>query len=362
MAKTLLERWEKLQQDYTNLYTQLEIEQELLKLQQLEEVLARPGFWHDPEVAQVKTREFNQLKAAMEPWSLLKTQLSDYQELVELARDDEAWLKEVGAQLDSMEQVFAKLRQEARFNGKYDNSSVILRLTSGTGGLDAEDFTKMLERMYLRFCQRRGFEVETIERQLGAESGLKTAVMEIGGRFAYGLLKSEHGVHRLVRLSPFNSDSLRQTSFAMVEVLPQISSEEIELNPSDLKIDVYRAGGHGGQSVNTTDSAVRITHLPTNTVVSIQNERSQIQNRNLAMNILRAKLRQLQEEQQQNDLSKLKAGESASWGKQIRNYVLHPYTLVKDTRTKYEEANVDSVLDGQIDGFIETFLDQQASV
>lgn len=218
----------------------------------------------------------------------------------------------------------------------------------------------MLERMYLRFAEKSGMTTAIVERSTGEEAGIKSSVIEVSGAFAYGTLKSEHGVHRLVRLSPFNSDNLRQTSFALVEVLPQIDApEEVVIDEKDLKIDVYRAGGHGGQSVNTTDSAVRVTHLPTNIVVAIQNERSQLQNRETAMKILRGKLAQLKLEQHAADISELRAGESANWGSQIRNYVLHPYTMVKDTRTKHEDRDAQAVLDGKLDEFIDAFLETQ---
>lgn len=217
----------------------------------------------------------------------------------------------------------------------------------------------MLERMYLRFFEKLGFTVKNLERTAGEEAGIKTAVYEVSGPNAYGTLKSEHGVHRLVRLSPFNSDNLRQTSFALVEVLPVIKNNDtIKIDDKDLRIDVYHSGGHGGQSVNTTNSAVRITHLPTNTVVAIQNERSQLQNKEKALEILRGKLLQMQEEQHAESIDKLRAGESASWGQQIRNYVLQPYKLVKDTRTKHESTDPDAVLDGNLDDFIEAYLDQ----
>lgn len=216
----------------------------------------------------------------------------------------------------------------------------------------------MLERMYLRWAERSGMSTSGIERSAGEEAGLKSAVIEITGPYAYGKLRSEHGVHRLVRLSPFNSDNLRQTSFALVEILPQIDApDEVVIDDKDLKVDVYRAGGHGGQSVNTTDSAVRITHIPTGIMVAIQNERSQLQNKETAMKILRSKLAQLQMEQHASSVTELQAGESANWGSQIRNYVLHPYTLVKDARTKHETNNAQGVLDGDLDGFMEAYLE-----
>ena len=216
--------------------------------------------------------------------------------------------------------------------------------------------------MYLRWAERAGMSVSLVERSTGEEAGIKSAVLEVTGPFAYGKLRSEHGVHRLVRLSPFNSDNLRQTSFALVEVLPHIDTpDEVSLDDKDLKIDVYRAGGHGGQSVNTTDSAVRITHIPTGIMVAIQNERSQLQNKETAMKILRSKLAQLQLEQHAASVAELQAGESANWGSQIRNYVLHPYTLVKDTRTKHETNNAQGVLDGDLDSFMEAYLEAPQS-
>ena len=217
----------------------------------------------------------------------------------------------------------------------------------------------MLERMYLRFFERNQYSVKLIERQSGEEAGIKTAVYEVSGPHTYGSLKSEHGVHRLVRLSPFNADNLRQTSFALIEVLPVLTEDnDLIIDEKDLRIDVYHASGHGGQSVNTTDSAVRITHLPTGIVVAIQNERSQHANKDAAMEILKAKLAQMKLEQKAQTLGELRAGESAKWGQQIRNYVMQPYKLVKDTRTKYEETDVDAVLDGKIQNFINAFLEQ----
>ena len=238
-----------------------------------------------------------------------------------------------------------------------------MRITSGAGGTEAMDWAEMLERMYLRFFEKNGFKPTLLERTAGEEAGIKTAVYEISGTDAYGELKSEHGTHRLVRLSPFNADNLRQTSFALVEILPVIKTNDtIKIDDKDLRIDTYHSGGHGGQSVNTTNSAIRITHLPTNTVVAIQNERSQLQNKEKAMEILRGKLAQMQMEQHAESIDKLRAGESASWGQQIRNYVLQPYKLVKDTRTKYEETDADAVLNGKIEGFIDAYLESQLAI
>ena len=257
-----------------------------------------------------------------------------------------------------MEKTFTKLKKSLRFTGPYDHNNAIIRITAGAGGTEAMDWAGMLERMYLRFFEKNNFKATLLEHTPGEEAGIKTAVYEVSGTDVYGNLKSEHGTHRLVRLSPFNADNLRQTSFSLVEILPVIkSSDDIKINDKDLRIDTYHSGGHGGQSVNTTNSAIRITHIPTNTVVAIQNERSQLQNKEKAMEILRGKLAKMQLEQQAESIDKLRAGESASWGQQIRNYVMQPYKLVKDTRTKYEETDIDAVLDGKIEGFIDAYLE-----
>jgi peptide chain release factor 2 len=266
--------------------------------------------------------------------------------------------EEIETQVEALETEYENLKKALRFNGPYDDKDAILRITAGVGGTEAMDWSGMLERMYLRFCERNGFKASLVERTAGEEAGIKTAVYEITGPHAYGTLKSEHGVHRLVRLSPFNANNLRQTSFSLVEILPVIKADaDVKIDEKDLRIDVYHSGGHGGQSVNTTNSAVRITHLPTNTVVAIQNERSQLQNKEKAMEILRGKLVQMQLEQHAESIDKLRAGESAKWGQQIRNYVLQPYRLVKDTRTEHEETDTDAVLDGEIMPFIDAYLE-----
>jgi peptide chain release factor 2 len=292
----------------------------------------------------------------VDPWVTLKAQADDMLELMDLG--DDSLLGEFEGKIIAFEAEYEKLRKDLLFDGEFDDHNAILRLSAGVGGTDAQDWTEILERMYLRWAERSEMSTSLIERSTGEEAGIKSAVFEVTGPYAYGRLKSEHGVHRLVRLSPFNSDNLRQTSFALVEVLPQIDApSEVQLDDKDLKIDVYRAGGHGGQSVNTTDSAVRITHIPTGIMVAIQNERSQLQNKETAMKILRSKLAQLQLEQHAASVAELQAGESANWGSQIRNYVLHPYTLVKDTRTKHETNNAQSVLDGDLDAFMEAYLE-----
>lgn len=326
--------------------------------QELEAVdgeLNEPEIWNNPDYAQSLAKKAASLRQTVQPWQTLAVQLADIAELMELGDDD--LLPEFETQIAALEQELEKRRIDLLFSGKYDRREAVVRISAGVGGLDAQDFAAMLERMYLRWAEKADMKVDTLERSTNDDAGLKTVVLEISGSFAYGKLRSENGVHRLVRLSPFNSDNLRQTSFALVEVLPKIDApDEVAIDQNDLKIDVYRSGGHGGQSVNTTDSAVRVTHIPTGLVVAIQNERSQIQNRETALKILRSKLLAMQLEQHAESITELRAGESANWGSQIRNYVLHPYTLVKDTRTKHEDRDAQGVLDGKLDEFMLAFL------
>lgn len=347
-----------LEAEFLKVYEKLKIAEKLQKLVELEKEVAEPDIWKNVEEATAKNQELAKLQSETEPYELLKAQIGDLKELMALS--DESMKDEFSEQITAMESQFAELKKALRFTGPYDAKDAIVRITSGAGGTEAMDWASMLERMYLRYFERQGFKVICLERVEGEEAGIKTAVYEVSGANAYGLLKSEHGVHRLVRLSPFNANNLRQTSFALVEILPVIKADtEVQIDDKDLRIDVYHSGGHGGQSVNTTNSAVRITHLPTNTVVAIQNERSQLQNKEKAMEILRGKLVQMQLEQHAGTIGELRAGESAGWGQQIRNYVLQPYKLVKDTRTGYEETDPEAVLDGKIDVFIDKYLEMQ---
>ncbi|MBQ5812080.1 peptide chain release factor 2 [Candidatus Saccharibacteria bacterium] len=351
----LEKRLNELAGEFLQVYEKLEIAEKVKKMQQLEKEVAEPEIWHNVARATEMNQELARLSDEVQPWELLKTQINDLKEMIAIA--DEELAEEIKGQITGMEEEFAMLKKALRFQGEYDSMDAIIRITSGAGGTEAMDWAGMLERMYLRFCEKHGFRVTCLERVTGEEAGIKTAVYEVSGANAYGWLKSEHGVHRLVRLSPFNANNLRQTSFALVEILPRITADtSVEIDEKDLRVDVYRSGGHGGQGVNTTDSAVRITHLPTGVVVAIQNERSQIQNREKAMEILRGKLVQMQLEQHAETIGELRAGESAGWGQQIRNYVLQPYKLVKDTRTSFESKEPDKVLDGELEGFIEAYL------
>lgn len=338
-------------------WQKLQIDQKLAAIKQLESAIAEPELWLKPDIARSKNTQLAQLNNTVHPWLILQAQLNDLNELLQLGGQELS--TELTDQLSACEQQLKLLKQALYFNNPYDHHDAILRITAGVGGTEAMDWAAMLERMYLRFAQQHNFKTSCLDRSSGEEAGIKTAVYEITGTDVYGLLRSEHGVHRLVRLSPFNADHLRQTSFALVEILPIIEdSTTLQIDEKDLRIDVFHAGGHGGQSVNTTNSAVRVTHIPTNTVVTIQNERSQLQNKTKALEVLRGKLVQLQQEQQAESIDQLRAGEAAKWGQQIRNYILQPYKLVKDTRTKHESKDPDAILDGKIDDFITAFLEQ----
>lgn len=351
----LKRRLSELLESVNNGFHLLAIDAKSQELAEIEAQLNDANVWANPERAQLLARQAAVLKTQIDPWKVLRSQVQDMDELLELG--DNSMILEFQEQINALEAEYGERRKELLFNEPYDDHAAIVKLSSGAGGTDAQDWTEMLERMYLRWAEKSDMQTELVERSSGEEAGIKNATYIMRGPYAYGKLRSEHGVHRLVRLSPFNADNLRQTSFALVEVMPEIDApDEVKIDEKDLKIDVYRSGGHGGQSVNTTDSAVRVTHIPTGTVVAIQNERSQIQNKETALKILRGRLAQMQAEQHADTLADLRAGESASWGNQIRNYVLHPYTLVKDTRTKHEVKDAKSVLDGAIDGFCEAYL------
>lgn len=352
----LVKRLNELRPQIDAALSRLHIEDKQAQIDDLETQLSTSEIWHNPQHAQDLSKQLAALKRMVDPWLTLKSQADDMLELMDIG--DDSLLGEFEGQIIAFEKEYEVLRKDLLFDGEYDDHNAILRLSAGVGGTDAQDWTQILERMYLRWSERSEMSTSIVERSTGEEAGIKSVVIEVVGPFAYGKLRSEHGVHRLVRLSPFNSDNLRQTSFALVEVLPQIDTPtEVQIDDKDLRIDVYRAGGHGGQSVNTTDSAVRITHIPTGIMVAIQNERSQLQNKETAMKLLRSKLAQMQLEQHAASITELQAGESANWGSQIRNYVLHPYTLVKDTRTKHETNNAQAVLDGDLTPFMEAFLE-----
>lgn len=327
------------------------------ELDQLDIQISQPDFWQDNVLAQDTTKKQAELKTTITFWQDIQKQIKDGLELALL--DDDSLQNDLQKLAKDILDKLTAAKTELEFDGPYDSHDVILKILAGAGGTDAQDWAAMLLRMYVRWAESNRYNSTVLEESAGEEAGLKSVTLQInGGKYLYGKLAHENGVHRLVRLSPFNADSLRQTSFARVEVMPKIDKpSEVEIDESDLKIDVYRSGGKGGQSVNTTDSAVRITHVPTSIVVAIQNERSQLQNRETAMTILRSKLAALQLEQHKQKISDLRGpNEQAAWGNQIRNYVLHPYKLVKDLRSGYETSDVTSVLDGDIDAFIQSNL------
>lgn len=314
------------------------------------------GFWNDTAKAKKIATALAQLREEVGAWDRL---FSDIQNLEEVCADgDQEFSQEIEKEFENVQKRFSELEFEALFAGQYDANNAIVALHAGTGGVDAMDWTEMLARMYARFCEKMKWKVKILDEQRGGEAGIKTITFEVIGRHAYGHLKAEHGVHRLVRISPFDAEGMRHTSFALVEVIPDMgSAKEIEVRPEDVRIDVFRASGHGGQSVNTTDSAVRITHLPTGIVVSCQNERSQLQNKETALRYLKSKLQKLAESNTEEEKKALRGSYSeAAWGNQIRSYVLNPYRLVKDHRTHHETQDVQGVLDGEILPFIETFL------
>lgn len=303
-------------------------------------------------------QELEELRSEIRTLSDLETELDELLEMAEIIKSESEEASEISSKIVEIEKKLNDLEFKTLLGGEYDKNNVILEIRSGAGGVDAQDWAEMLLRMYLRFAEQNNFKAKVIDETRGGEAGIKSATLEIDGNWAYGNLKGEAGVHRLVRLSPFNSDNLRQTSFALVEIMPVISEiPEVKINPQDLRIDTFRSGGAGGQSVNKTDSAVRITHLPSGIVVSCQNERSQLQNRERAMKVLKARLHQKYLEEQEKEKAKLRGEvQSAEWGSQIRSYVVHPYKMVKDHRTKWETSDTEAVLGGKINDFIEAYL------
>lgn len=319
------------------------------------------SFWEDINKAGEITQEAKRIKDKLDYFSSLNTRVEDVEILFELLEeDDKETPKEIIGEVKGISKEVENLKIQILLSGEYDRNNAILTLHTGVGGTDANDWTEMLLRMYTRYCDKMGYKLQTLEYLEGDEAGIKSVTLRVEGEYAYGYLKAEKGIHRLVRISPFNANGKRQTSFSSVEILPELTKEQdIEISPVDLRIDTYRASGAGGQHVNTTDSAVRITHIPTGVVVQCQNERSQIQNRETAMSMLKAKLVELKERAHKDKIEDL-TGElkDMGWGSQIRSYVFHPYSMVKDHRTNYETSNVNGVMDGDIQEFINTFLAQ----
>jgi peptide chain release factor 2 len=330
------------------------------KISQLEELTQEKDFWKDTKRAGKISEELADLKEEIKFWNDIDKELSGLTEIVEMGEIDGGLKNEIEEKLKDLEEKFKKEEFKALFSGKYDNKNAILSIYSGAGGTEAQDWANMLLRMYSRYTEAHKFKIKILDINYGQEAGIKSTTIEVSGSYAYGHLKGENGVHRLVRLSPFNADNLRHTSFALVEILPDISediSKEVEVKPDELKIDTFRSSGPGGQNVNMRSTAIRISHLPTGIVVSCQSERSQAQNKERALRLLYTKLYQKKIQEKEKEKSELR-GElpSAEWGSQIRSYVLHPYKMVKDHRTDVETSDAEEVLGGNLDKFIEAEL------
>lgn len=331
----------------------------------MEELSAKPEFWNDMENSQKVLQKIKQLKSKVERYESLHAQWEDLTTLVELGNEEEdlTVLPEVKEGFQALEENLEEIKLETLLSGEYDKNNAILTLHAGAGGTEAQDWAEMLYRMYTRWAERRGFSVKTLDFLDGDEAGLKSVTFLVEGLNAYGYAKAEKGVHRLVRISPFDASGRRHTSFASLDVMPEIEDDTtIVINPDDLKIDTYRASGAGGQHINKTDSAIRITHIPTGVVVSCQNERSQHKNKETAMKMLKSKLAEIKEREQQEKIDDIKGEQKEiAWGSQIRSYVFHPYNMVKDHRTNYEMGNIGAVMDGDLDGFINAYLKMMAS-
>ncbi|MBF0522114.1 MAG: peptide chain release factor 2 [Candidatus Omnitrophica bacterium] len=324
----------------------------------IQEAMNQPNFWDDSSKSNKLMKEMKYLKGCLEPFENSLKKVADLKELAELADGDDALLSQIDSELGSLQKDVATLETQSLLSGPFDKNNAILSINAGAGGTESCDWSNMLLRMYTRWADSKGYKVSTLDILAGEGAGIKNVTLSIEGDMVYGYLKSEKGVHRLVRISPFDSNKRRHTSFASVDVIPEIEDDvEVEVNPSDLRIDIFRSSGPGGQSVNTTDSAVRMTHLPTGIVVQCQNERSQLQNRQTAMKILRARLYELKRKEQDEKMSKeYGQKQKIEWGSQIRSYVMHPYSMVKDHRTDVETGNVAKVMDGDLDMFMEAFL------
>lgn len=362
--KELLARVDTLRAKLDEAWRVLDLETQKKEIAALEVTTSAPDFWNDPERARKESQQLSDLQKEYSAWADLREQVVELQELLALAdkEGDQSLATDAEQRLRELEEQYQQQEFSMLFSGKYDASNAVVSVHAGAGGTDAQDWAEILLRMYLRFAEGKGWKTRLVDESRGTEAGIKSATFFVEGRHAYGHLKGEAGVHRLVRQSPFNADALRQTSFALVEVVPEIDETvEIEIKPEDLRIDTFMSGGKGGQSVNTTYSAVRIVHLPTKITVSCQNERSQTQNKETALKILKGKLVALKEEELQKEKQKLR-GEfhSAEWGNQIRSYVLHPYKMVKDHRTDVETSDTEAVLDGDLDRFIEGYLRREA--
>lgn len=349
---------EELEERFEKLLKLIDREKLAKELEELEREMSNPNFWNDPKNASEINKKTQRIRKRLEELNDIEKMIEDLKVAVEFADEDEDMVEHIENVLPGLEKKIASTELLLLLNGKYDQNNAYLSIHPGAGGTESQDWAQMLFRMYVRWAEKKGFETDVVELQPGEEAGIKSATIHIRGDYAYGYLKYEKGIHRLVRISPFDASKRRHTSFASVNVLPELEDDiEIEIKPDDLRIDTFRASGHGGQHVNRTDSAVRITHIPTGIVVTCQNERSQLQNKATALKILKARLYELELEKRIKERQKIQGElKEIGWGNQIRSYVFHPYTLVKDHRTGYETSNGEVVLDGEIDGFIEAEL------
>jgi peptide chain release factor 2 len=330
------------------------------QLAKLEAASAQPEFWSDSEAAQRTMRQIADLRAEMTPWLDLGTRIAEQADLLDLAlaEGDDALAAEIAAGAPALRAELERLEFQLQLSGPYDRANAILAIHARAGGTEAQDWAQMLMRMYLRWGERRGYKTEVLDLSPGEEAGLKSVAIEFVGPYAYGYLQSERGEHRLVRISPFDAQKRRHTSFALVEVMPEVTDDvQLEINPEDVKFEAYRSGGPGGQNVNKVSTAVRLTHVPTGIVVTCQTERSQLQNRETALRMLKARLLEIEQERKEQERATLRGEHiESSWGAQIRSYVLHPYNLVKDVRTDYETSDTGGVLDGELDAFMAAYL------
>ncbi|MBL7057824.1 peptide chain release factor 2 [Patescibacteria group bacterium] len=358
--ENLIKNIEILREQVIKTHTALDIEGKKSELRDLKRLISVPDFWNNREKAVEVSRKAEDLEKVTGKWDKLRQDIRSLEEFVAYAskEGDDSVYDESNAMYEEYKQLYDELEFGVLFSGKYDESNAVISVHAGSGGVDAQDFAQILERMYLRYCEKKKFKVMMVDRVDGGEAGIKSSSFEVRGSFAYGNLKGEAGIHRLVRISPFDAESMRHTSFASVDVIPVIEeTQDIIINESDLRIDTYKSGGPGGQSVNTTDSAIRIVHIPTNTTVTCQTERSQHQNKETAFKILKSKLYKLEQDKREAEEAKLRGEvEKADWGKQIRSYVMQPYKMVKDHRTNFETQDIDGVLEGEIEGFIVAYL------
>lgn len=354
MRQDLAAECSALETTLTTIEKVMDPEEMTVRIRELEAQASDPSLWDDPDHAQQVTSELSAVQASLRKLKDLRQRLEDLPVLYELAEEEGEGTESADEELALLRADIESLEVKTMLSGEYDAREAVLNIRSGAGGVDAADWAEMLMRMYVRWAERAGHKVDIYDISYAEEAGIKSATLVVHGEYMYGTLSVEQGAHRLVRISPFDNQSRRQTSFAEVEVLPVVeSTDHIEVPDSEIRVDVYRSSGPGGQSVNTTDSAVRITHLPTGIVVTCQNEKSQIQNRASAMRVLQAKLLERKRQEERAELDALGAGGNASWGNQMRSYVLHPYQMVKDLRTNYEVGDPSKVLDGDIDGFLE---------